>query len=46
MLSLTDKPSGWLKSRTSRHDPSGLGAAPRGEMWLTGNGGNGKGPAV
>ena len=26
--------------------PSGLGTAPKGDMWLIGKGGTGKGPAV
>ena len=44
--SFTESPSGWLRSKTSRYEPSGFGVAPRGEMWFTGKGGNGKGPLV
>ena len=46
MKSLTDSPLGWLRSNTSLCEPSGLGTAPRGDIWLVGNGGSGKGPAV
>ena len=41
MKSFTDAPLGWLRSRTNLQDPSGLGTAPRGEMWLVGKGGSG-----
>ena len=41
--SFTESPSGWLRSKTSRYEPSGFGVAPRAKCGLLGKVGMGKG---
>ena len=42
--SFTEAPRGWDTSKMSLRDPSFFGLDPNGEQWISGNGGETKGP--